>query len=557
MIRLWLEVYDPTYTTQVNNGVVELVSAVVDRVLDGIGSVSVISSPLHRDFTKRPIEMLTEKRVCEVWYQEEPEAPRKVGTFVIEDVKYVPQANGLQVIGPDVMSLLSNYTTGLALTYDATTVQDVIIDVNDIAGWTESFDTLDGNITARFDGVTVLEAIQAVAEVHGHHFRLHATTHKSIYYGDLGDDSGYRIVKIEGDKPAAARDPSVIPLESIEISGSSSEVVNKIYPLSAGAGDGRGDLEKSTRTSPYTIQTETINSRTHYYLEDSVSVALYGEIARILNFSKIAPIGTSSASRQRTANQLYDAAVAWLERRKDPLQELKVRVLQQRVNLEVGDKVRVEYVDQVNVAGTPVTLKDINDLYWVMSVRESYGADGENAVLELTNIDRTPVSVGEKIVNAVGGIDIQETGYKTTYNIWGKGPYEDWVSSSKLPSFVLTIPDDVLEVQNVTMIIHTEQSRQETISSVPTNVTLASFEPNALYPYELDMSVNGTGVVTDLGANSATAVVAEEVDITDEILGAGNDGRGNHTIAVTDASGHGLLSLQFELRGLIVPGKVV
>ena len=41
MIRMWLEVFDPSYITQVSNGIVELVGATVTRVLDGVGSVSV------------------------------------------------------------------------------------------------------------------------------------------------------------------------------------------------------------------------------------------------------------------------------------------------------------------------------------------------------------------------------------------------------------------------------------------------------------------------------------------------------------------------------------
>lgn len=561
MIQLWCEVYDPTYTTQIDNSDLPLVRASVERVLDGAGRVEIETAILHMDFTARAQTVLLSKRVVEIWWQEsESVAKRKVSAFVIDDVTYdvTPEGVRFTARGADEMILLENYTTSLGLKYDNEDIADLITDIMP-AGWGVSISSLTDSITARFDGTSVLKALQEVLENIGAHMRLDPSDSKSVDFAPFGNDSGYRVVKLEGDHPLPARGSDVIPLQTIKISTDSSEVVNKIVPLSAGDGDSRGDLSQSDRgPTPYVRQTETgPDGRDIYYLRDAASVALYGEITRVLNFKKIAPIGTSNTSRLRTANYLYDAAAEWLDRHVDPVTDLQVRVAQQRINFLPGDKVRVEYIERANVAGSPITLQDINDLYWVMGARESYGAGGENATLTLRSIDREINDQGRQIVESVDSVDVFATGYKTTSNEIIAGPYELVFGGATTENMYLTIGDNVLNIENVTMVLNTRENQQATVPVSGGFVTIkeSNFVAGSGEYVEFDVSVNGTQVGDDLG--DAAAILSDhEIDITDEIVGAGSDGRGRHTIAFTGVAGGGPVTAQFIIRAQIIPGRV-
>lgn len=560
MNHLWAEVYDATYTTMLGDGPVGLINASVGQQLDGPGKVTVETLPLHRDFSKRPLDLLKPKRVVEVWWQEEPNPPSMRVAFVIDKVDFVGQPGTLRlsIRGADVLSLLKNHTTSLGLKYDDENISTVFADLAP-AGWTASTSGVVGKVTARFDGTSVLKAMQAIAEQTGYHFRLEPGF-KIIQMGPFGGDSGYRILKLEGDKPSPIRDDKILPLETIKIREDSSELYNKVIPLSAGDGDSRGTLEKSTESSPYTILTETgPDGRDIYYLEDTDSVTDYGRIERVLNFSKIAPIGTSNNSQKNTANYLYKAAVRQVELHKDPLEELSIRIAQPRVSLQVGDKVYVDYIEQVNVGGSPVTLKTIAGNYWVVGVDESYGDSGESARVELMNVDRTAKGAAKSIVEAVDGIEVAQTGYKATYNIWSTSEDSAYININQPATFDFTIPDDVLQVEAVTMRFRTEADQQWEIPSTPVFIGLSFFEEpvGAQYAWDMTLKVNGTSIATGVGTSATDQITGNEYDITDEILAAGSDGRGTHTITVeTPRAGGGEVRVQCMIRATIVPGKL-
>ena len=559
MIQLWAEVYDPSYTTRVADSDLKVIRASVERRLDGPGRVDIDVPVMHVDYTSRALGVLTSKRVVEVWYQEsEYVDKRQVAAFVIDDVKFQRQADGivLRVRGADTLSLLMNYTTSLGLSYDNQLVSTIVGDLLP-SGWTYVNNSVSDTITARFDGTSVLKAIQSIFKNIGAHFRQDPDNFKRLMLSPFGADSGYRLVKLDGDKPTPVRDATVIPIVTIDINTDSTEIVNKIIPLSAGDGDSRGTLENSNRSSPYTIEDETgPDGRDIYYLRDAASVALYGEITKVLNFKKIAPIGTSDASLARTANYLYDAAAEWLTRRVDPITDVQVRVAQQRVNFSQGDKVTVEYVEMVNVAGSPLVIQDVNDLFWVMASRETYGEDGEQATLTLRSTDREKDDAGSDIVESIDSVEVFETGYKAAYNVWVAGPYEV-VFAGSTGVVYLNIANDVLRVDNVTMILNTTEDFQAVI---PVNAGYiyaqqTNFVASTGEFADFDVEVNGTQVGDDLGSSSS-ALNEYEIDITDEIVGAGSDGRGQHTIEFTPVTSVGPISVQFMIRAVILPGRV-
>lgn len=609
MIQLWAEVYDPTYTTQVTDGDLLLVSARVERVLDGPGRVDVETPILHVDYTSRALGVLTAKRVLEIWYQEnEHTTARRVTAMVIEDVSYVADSGGIRltVRGSDVMALLMNYTTDLARIYENQTVQTIVTALAGLAGWTVSYDGVSGSITTRFDGVSVLKGIQTIAEETGYHLRL-GSTFKTLEFGAFGSDSGYRVVKLEGDHPMPARDSNVIPLERISIKESNQEIINWIIPMGGGKGDSTLTLENSTRSSPYTIQSYAgPDGRTIYYLADSTSIATYGQIEKRVNFKKITPVGTSSTQIQRSANFLYDAAAEWLSRRTDPLTEIGVNVYQQRVNFDVGDKVRVEYVEMVNVGGTPVTLKSIDALYWVMGSRESYGDRGEQASLTLASIDRVATDAADIIVGQIDAIDVQDTGYQPSLNLYVWGPYQEPMDSSENAVVTFRIPDQTLDLFYVELrvttvpfsstakspahrhmmmqynntatdqttdfiyIVATDGAATGTDSvflaanSTLENVDIYTYGAGGAqeygiykdtdYPDNLDIDVNGTQVANNLDSGG-TGLTNYSIDITDEIVNKAGGFRADHTITFSCGGGQGEVRCQIIVQDAIIMGK--
>ena len=558
-IQLWAEVYDSTYTTKQGLGPIRLKSANGTQLLDGPGTGALTTSPVHPDFTIRAMDLLTSKAVVEVWVQVPGYDKRKLTAFIADDIAYMDKPGGieLQVTGPDTMMLLSYYSTLLAREYDNTSYAAVVLALLQIAGWTRFSDGLSGDVgfSTRFDGVNVLKALQFVVEHGNYHMRQDPDVKKRMVAGDLGESNGLRVAFAKGDKPGVRFNEDVVMAEDIEIVDDSKDVVNWILPVGAGDGDSSLTLEDSDRTSPYVIQTTTgPDGRTLYYLTDSTSVTTYGTIQRRVNFKQIAPLGTSNTSRQNAANLLYDAAATWLTRHKDPQQILRVTLRNVNTNILIGDKIRVHYVETVNFNGKPYTLKSINEDMWIIKVSESVGQSGITTILTVSNVDRAETTDAAIVVGQMEGLDAHNVAFKPTYNIWSIGPVKEFFDHEDL-TFILNIPDDVLEVTNVTMIVNTFEDWDITFAGSPVTLARSAISSSTGdYPV-LDIDVNSTNVASGIGTTS-TAISNQEIDITDEILGAGDDGRGDHTIVCDFTSGSGAVSLQFLIRGTITTGQV-
>ena len=559
-LQLWAEIYDSTYTTKQGVGPIRLMGANGTQAFDGPGTGAITTAPLHPDFTIRALDLLTSKVVVEVWLQVPGSDKRLLTAFIADDISYVDRPSGIEinVTGPDVMNLLSNYSTLIAREYDNTTYYAVLLSLLGLAGWTLFSDGVSSTVgfSTRFDGINVFKAIQFVAESGGYHFRLDPNVKKRLVIGALGDDTGVRVAFAKGDKPTIRFNEDVILAEDIEIVDDSRDVVNWILPVGGGDGDSALTLEDSTRTSPYTKQTITgPDGRTLYYLTDSESVATFGQIQRRVNFKQISPLGTSNTSRRNAANLLYDAAATYLTRHKDAPQILRVTLRNVKQRILIGDKIRVHYVETVNFHGMPYTLKNINADFWVIKSAESVGESGVSTVLTVSDVDRKETTDADIVIGQLEGLEAHNVAFKPTFNIWSMGPYQDFFNNEIL-TFYLNIPDDVLEVTNVTMIVNTLEDRGITfVASGEVTLQLSFFGQNTDEYPQIDIDVNSTQVADDIGSTGA-ALVDYEVDITDEILGAGDDGRGAHIIEADIVSGNGGVSIQFLIRGTITTGKV-
>jgi hypothetical protein len=168
--------------------------------------------------------------------------------------KIAPESGGIPIwrmSGPDLLGELMNLTTGTDNTYDTLDVSAQIIGTNATAtsllggtGWTQgtvTIDAADATQTVRFKNQTRLNALIALAQQMGYHFRQGGTA-RTLDFGVFGADSGVRATS-----PAASDnhggsgyyEKSSIDasnavrgyISSVQLSDSiSTELANRIFP---------------------------------------------------------------------------------------------------------------------------------------------------------------------------------------------------------------------------------------------------------------------------------------------------------------------------------------
>lgn len=409
-LRAWVNVYDPTGTTRLGGGPITPESISQTRVLDGAGTFS-LSVPRT---SKRAIDLLINRRVVEIVYEDPyTRALNNLTRGIIFSTSDSDSGGRLTmtVDGPDAMQLLRDKSTLLARIYTLQNTDTMLAALAAIAGWTTS-GSLTGQTVARFDGENVLKSMQATLERTGYHMRLSTSSANQVQIGTFGADSGYLAWHVEGNVSQAppslfSRQNKLIPVETLQIETEGSDVVNWILPIGGGEGEAALTLEKSTRTTPYAIQTTTgPDGRTLYYLSDSTSIATYGTIQKVGTFKDINPITNTDADIVNAANALYDATVAYLIRHKDPLTTYSM-TLRGRVGiLQPGDKIRVVYKGVVYREGVPVAYRDIDQMFWMLEVTDNIGVSGFSSQVRIASVDRYELDSMDVIIGALDDLQI-------------------------------------------------------------------------------------------------------------------------------------------------------
>jgi hypothetical protein len=221
-------------------------------------------------------------------------------------------------------------------------------------------------------------------------------------------DSGLRLVNAVYAPADLYENDDVILIERFGLNEDSEEIVNWLLPLGGGRGDAAITLEKSTRTTPYTIQTMTLpDGRTAYYLSDSTSISTYGQVQKIGTFKDISPISNSEADQVAAANALYDAAAAWLSRYAQKFTSYDVRCKKVLSNIKPGDKSHVRYKGVIeNDDGVIVDYRDINDDFWVLEVGENISTGGVSTDLKIASVDRYEQDAARVVLGALEEIRI-------------------------------------------------------------------------------------------------------------------------------------------------------
>lgn len=443
-MKFWVDIWDATYSEKVGNRLLPIVAS-YKRKLDeaGAGRATFAIDP-------RSLSIIQARRIVEVWLSDTKlktdevtgnvitEAySRKIGAFVIEAIQSSPRERTITVRGPGVMSKLIDSLALPGLHYEEETVADVLSDLAALAGWTvESEAALSSEtISVRFAGENVLRALSVVAESKGIHIRESAIN-QQLEAGAFGDVASHaEFVKGDGGETALFNDAPMI-IHDASIIEQSAEVVNKVYVYTGGDGDAAGTLELSDRAF---VDSETANGRTHWFIADSGSISLYGQISRRLDIKRLTPTSPSDAAEIAVANAGADAGKAWLDRNSQPYELLSLRVQNVNATIKPGDKCHVRYLDVINLMGVPYQERDIDAPYWVMAVEENISAQGLEVSLDVANLDRYETNAADIVVGMVDSINVQNVNIQPypAPHYWSshKAPIDD--VTGYLASFVV------------------------------------------------------------------------------------------------------------------------
>lgn len=405
-MRILCDVYDASGNRLGEGPVMTLQSVSVQRVLDGAGTLT-FSTPAS---DARALELLTVRRRVRI-YAETLDTVREIGRGVILKRRFSEGQGGATYTFTcaDNLEELKFGNTLLGRIYKQarldTTVNDLLTLV---PGWTSTVEAgvAAKKLEARFDGASVLKALQQITQMLGVHFRLGEGSVLEVgAFGALATVAAMNTSTANAELYANA---DVAVIDQIEAGDDAENIVNTIIPLGAGEGVAALTLRRSTRTSPYTIKTATgPDGRTFWYLEDSASVTAYGRVWGVMLFKEIAPVTNTKADRINAANALYDAAAAALARASVIQKSYRVTLRGVKRTLRPGQRINVRYRGSVTRGGEVVDYVDINEDFWILKVTESVGGDGQSVALEINNVDTTPQTTEQALIEAMEAIELR------------------------------------------------------------------------------------------------------------------------------------------------------
>lgn len=444
-MQIEIEIQNASGTLSTPGPITTATSVTVTRRLDRAGSVK-WSAPAS---DQRVLEFVQSKRRAIIRVDSLNGQPiTEIARMVIETIgdDYSASAYNRSISGVDSIGELKFINTRRGRKFAAARVDSVFSTLLGLVpGWSYTGEA-ENLISARFDGASVLKAINALVEQQGIHFRQSATNQNVLELGAFGESNGLTI--LAGQPTLHAYDPCLLYAESLHVEEESSDIVNWIEPIGAGRGDAAITLERSTRTSPYPIVTETgPDGRTIYAVQDQGSIDKYGLVELTGEFKGITLVGTTLADQIAGANALYDMTVAHLLRYKDPYFSYGMTVRGNTRNLKPGDKIAIHgsfpIVDDMGyVAGE----RYLDTEVWIMEVAETISTSGRSTSLTIASVDRVAASGAEIVVGRLEQIRLNNVSVESY-----PAPMAGFVYKSEIdPTHDFTIPIDITNrVQNL------------------------------------------------------------------------------------------------------------
>ena len=366
-------------------------------------------------------------------------------------------------------------------------LQQLVDELNGLTDWTLLLDHRISDIVVnlRFDGVSILKALQSLYTNYGIHLRIYPN--RILYISRLGQESGLRISRVETLRGGQLDNGALVPAINMSEDVDSDQIFNRLYVFGGGEGNGALTFGTTTRTSPYPIRSILRNGSVHYYIEDTASIARYGLIEKLIQFKAIVPVNNSRTAVRAASNFLYDTAVQFLQRYLDPMNRYNAQMLHRNHFVHPGDMISIDYKAFIETSGQPVPYLNVQGDNWISRVSESYTKSGPTMGLAIQNVDRPAMTAGEIVLSAVESIDTRDL-KPSVANSGFTRPFAG-------PIDVLNPLSINVEITETTLYIHRVRLRLETrrIQSVQ-NVTTGEFNLNmdSLYPSGIRILIDGT-----------------------------------------------------------------
>ena len=247
-----LTVYDATGATVQGTGPLTVLTAEIGEKLNEVRTFSCCVPAAEAN----SVELVVARQV-----KLRREGDGVIFTGYIETLEYTDQGNAPIVtvtgVGLEIELVEANVYYGVNLTgMTSAKVTQLLALVTDTT-WTA---TVEGGIYAvadyRVDGMSIWAALVDLAQKAGGYLRLTTTT-RQVEVKATNTASSLRLTNMEGGVPTAlgANIGLIAALRGYREDASG--IVNRIVPFGAGQGDLPLTLAKSTRSSPYTIQSLT------------------------------------------------------------------------------------------------------------------------------------------------------------------------------------------------------------------------------------------------------------------------------------------------------------
>ena len=547
--RLWADVYDALWN-RLGDGPVPLTSASITRAFDGAGSIS-FEAPASDE---RVIALLkNERRVKLLYHDPHTDVVRTIGSGIIRKRGRKYSASGFQKTfsGPDVLDELKRWNTLLGRIFTNTAVSDVASQLAVLAGWqAETESLLDGNlITARFDGASILKALQTMTEQIGAHIRekvdVPSDRDHVIEVGRFGTDSGLWIMNPEQVTPRAYTNTDIAFIDSLTIIHESEAMFNWIIPIGSGEGESALTLEQATRLTGYDRLTTTVGTKTLYYKKNDASIAEYGIIQKVVTFKNIAPVGNSDTNIEYAANALDEAADAALDRNGTPQTVYKLSIQKGSRLIRCGDVVHLRFRGAVRgLDGLELDDETVEGDFYVLKVTENVSASGVSLTLEISDVDKLPDSEAAYVLSAIEDIQLANTkpaliNFRQSFT--DEKPVQQWNGQPtyiRYADFPIKLDNTVTDVSLVRVRFVSKPLYSYTIGQYsatgPSVLNQFNVAIGANYPQDISLYIDNVDRSAEFGgpwnAAPANAAVDQTIDITDYIRDAAGGLRQNHTL---------------------------
>ena len=568
-IGVYIDVLDANGVIQ-GNPLMNALNVSVSRMLDGAGSISV-SFPAN---DKRVTDLVINERRLKIYYWQDGKVTRNVGTMIVRRKRWSgPSGGNLIVDGPSEIAELKDINTYRNYSYgnpSGASIQSVIDGLLALAtGWTSNVDATiaDNLISGRFEGFSVLKALQYIASQTGYHFRQTAGS-KVIEFGAFGTDTGITLIKPSNLHPEINDNDNIGIITTINVTEDSENIVNTLIPIGGGEGSAAVTLDESDKTTPYTIQDVSgQGSQTFKGLVHDASVGTYGTRAKVLAFKNIAPIANSAAAKLLAGNALYDAGVAYLERNATPQSTYSCNVFKINQALAEGDKIHLtinEMIETFSPTGKTEYFipKNVDADFWIMDITERIDQSGSSYSMKISDIDKREESLEKTIIGSIENAELNNLVVKTFPN-WVSNTYYDTVQGSTVPSgpyektaIFYYEPDPlVTDVPYISLRFRTKPlSSQSLVSTVldlvgGNNNFWAVVINSTIYPKGIKLLINGVDVTEDVHTSTSgnapptnSAIDSGVINITDYIVNAVGGLYQRHTIEMSCEGYNGNIS---------------